>query len=87
MRLQALTLVIAAAACLGGCATLSDREAEAREYRQVDFKARYLEYRSRCRAGGGWILVQPAGRLNRDGIPRRGDRWRCIGVRIDADSL
>jgi len=85
MRLQALSL--AAAACLAGCTTLSEREAEAREYRRIDFEARYIEYRNRCQAEGGWILMEPVGRLHNDGIPRRGDRWRCIGVRIDADSL
>lgn len=87
MRLQALSLAAAAAACLVGCTTLSEREAEAREYRRIDFETRYFEYRERCHAGGGWILMEPVGRMHRDGIPRRGDRWRCIGVRIDADSL
>ena len=77
MRMTACMAALAALAA-AACAPLSEREREARDYRKLDFEARYLEFRDRCIARGGAIYVEAGRRIGRRGIPRHTDRYRCI---------
>ncbi len=71
------TLVVTIALLLAGCASLSDQARENREYRRLDFQARFLEYRRQCYAAGGRIYINATGSLDRAGVPKRGSRYNC----------
>ena len=71
------TSAIAVALLLAACVPLNEDAREDREYRNLDFQARFLEYRRQCYARGGRIYVNATGSLDRDGIPRRGSRYTC----------
>ena len=59
------------------CAQLTDERLEARQYRQVDWESRYVNYSRRCSHAGGRMIVRASHRIGRAGIPRRGDYYNC----------
>ena len=69
---------VAAASLAGGCTTMTAAQLEAREYRRIDFEARYLDYRTQCLQAGKRIYIDAGGSLGRDGMPRPGDRFYCL---------
>ncbi len=71
-------LVFLPAVLFTACAPLTEEQREARDYRRLDFEARYLEFRARCRARGGTIYVEAGRRIGRSSVPRRNDRYRCL---------
>ena len=71
-------LIAMTAMTLAACAPLTERQLEAREYRRLDFQARYHELRAECRAEGGMLYVEPARRLGRSSTPDPKDKIRCI---------
>ena len=60
-----------------GCATLDERDREARDYRRATFEAEFLDYRARCTQSGKRIWISARGKVGRDGIPQPGDRYYC----------
>ncbi len=77
MKLMTASMAALAVLSASACAPLTERERDARNYRQLDFELRYLEFRERCRARGGLIVVEAGGRIGRRAAPRRTDRYRC----------
>ncbi len=75
-RCKALTLACAAVA-LAGCATLDEARLEGRSYARADYENRFLDYRATCQQNGGRIFILASGRVGRDGVPARGDRYFC----------
>lgn len=59
------------------CAPMSEERLEARQYRQVDWESRYVNYARRCSHAGGRMIVRASHRIGRAGIPRRGDYYNC----------
>lgn len=74
MRCLFLLLVLG----VGGCVSLSEAQLELREYRRIDFEARFKEDRRRCHSLGKQIFVMAQGNVGRDGIPATGTRYSCI---------
>ncbi len=60
-----------------GCISLTDAQLEARDYRRIDFQQQFVDFRQRCRAAGGKILIDAKQALDRHGLPHRGDRYYC----------
>lgn len=63
---------------VSGCGTLDAADIEARQYRQAEFEAQFRDYRRRCLARGGQIVIDARRGLARDGLPNRGDRYACV---------
>lgn len=59
------------------CTAVNDRRTEARQYRQIDWESRYVNYASRCNQAGGRMIVRANHRMARSGIPRPGDYFNC----------
>lgn len=74
---RAAALLPAAALLASGCITLTEAQLEARDYRRADFTNRYVDYRKRCLAAGGRIIIDAKQPLGRNDIPHRGDRYYC----------
>lgn len=72
-----LPLAVGALLMTAGCASLSERQLEEREYRNVDYAERFKAARSQCRARGGRMYVNASSKLDRNGVPNRGDRYFC----------
>ena len=62
---------------LTACATLSEAELEARQYERTDYQERFRDFRRRCLAGGGKVIVNAPTRIDRDGVPYPGSRYIC----------
>ena len=62
---------------LAGCAAFDEARLEDRTYARVDYENRFRDYRAACQRNGGRIYVLASGRVDRDGIPARGDRYFC----------
>ena len=60
-----------------GCAPMTEEELAEREYRLGELRAEFLEYRERCKALGGTVVIRSRGRVNTDGLPNIGDRYHC----------
>jgi len=72
------SFLILAVFLIAGCASLSDGQLESREYRNLDWRNQYIDYRQRCSDAGGQMLVDArGGSMSRDGIPNRGDYYTC----------
>lgn len=72
------TLLVMATALLStACATISEQEKEAREYRQTDWENRYIAYANRCDRAGGQMIVNKASLVGDRDIPRRHELFRC----------
>ena len=72
-----VTICLAGLLLLAGCAPLSEQQYEGREYRNEDWRNRFLDYKRRCIRSGGYMLVQASSRTSRDGIPRPGTYYTC----------
>ena len=71
-------IVLSALLCVAGCASLGEDAIERREYRNVDWQNRYIDYRERCRDAGGQMLFDArSGAPARGDVPRRGDYYAC----------
>ncbi|HSD68080.1 MAG TPA: hypothetical protein VLB07_00945 [Woeseiaceae bacterium] len=63
---------------LGACAAPTEKQIEAREYRDAERMAKFLEIRQRCRDSGGILVVQGLeGRVGKGSMPRGSDQVRC----------
>jgi hypothetical protein len=63
---------------LAACAAPSEKEIEAREYRDAEQQAKFLEIRQRCREGGGILVIHGLeGRIGKGSMPRGSDQVRC----------
>jgi hypothetical protein len=63
---------------LAACAAPSEKQIEAREYREAERQAEFLEFRQRCRESGGILVVQGLeGRVGKSSVPGGGDQVRC----------
>ncbi len=71
------TAILFVVAALAGCAPLSESRLEARAYANVDYENQFRDYRAACHSNGGRIYVMASGKVGRDGIPNRGDRYYC----------
>lgn len=60
-----------------GCISLTEAQLEAREYRRADFRNQFIDYRQRCLAASGRIIVDAKQSLDRNDLPHRGDRYYC----------
>ncbi len=60
-----------------GCVSLTEAQLEARDYRRVEFKQQFIDFRQRCRAAGGRIIIDANQSLDRHDLPNRGDRYYC----------
>ena len=80
------TLCLCGLFILPGCAPMSEQQREAHEYRTEDWKNRFLDYKRRCLASGGHMLIQASGRTGRDRVPRPGTYYTCsngLSKRVD----
>ena len=74
-----MKVLLAATALLTvACTPITEREREQREYQRVDFQARYLDFRSRCQAKGGIVLLTSSSRMRGNDLPERNDKYRCM---------
>jgi hypothetical protein len=72
------SILLASVIMLTACAAPSEKEIEAREYREAERQAEFLEFRARCRASGGILVVQGLkGRVGKSSVPGGGDQVRC----------
>ena len=62
---------------LTACATLSEAELEARQYERTDYQERFRDFRQRCLAGGGLVIVNAPTSIDRNGVPGPGSRYTC----------
>ncbi len=60
-----------------GCISLTEAQLEARDYRRVDFQQQFIDFRQRCRAAGGRVIIDAKQALDRRDLPHRGDRYYC----------
>ena len=72
-------IVLIATLLTAACAPLTQQQLDEREYRNVDWENRYLNYSQRCMASGGRMVIQSnsSHRLRQRNIPRRGDHYSC----------
>ena len=71
-------ILIACVVVLAACAYPTEQQIEDREYRDAEWRARFLEYRRDCRAKKGHIEIHGWTELmGHDGIPRYGDFYKC----------
>lgn len=75
-RQLAITLLATALMAIPGC-TLTPEQRDDREYRREYFEAQFIDFRQRCWANGGRILIDAKQSLRKGDIPRRGDRYFC----------
>ena len=63
---------------LAACAAPSEKQIEAREYRDAERQAKFLEFRQRCRESGGILVVQGLKvRVGKSSVTDGGDQVRC----------
>lgn len=70
--------ILPAIVLAGGCISLTEAQLEARDYRRADFRNQFIDYRQRCLANGGKIIIDAKQSLGRNDMPHRGDRYYCI---------
>ncbi|MEO1246160.1 MAG: hypothetical protein AAFX56_10810 [Pseudomonadota bacterium] len=75
--MKSTCMLVLAVLLASGCASLSEPRLEARTYANADYENRFRDYRASCHRGGGRIYVMATGKVGRDGIPNRGDRYYC----------
>ncbi len=63
---------------LTACAAPSEKDIEAREYREAEKQGELLDFRQRCRSSGGVLVVQSSGgRIRRNALPDDADYFSC----------
>ncbi len=71
-------ILLASIVLLAACAAATEKEIEAREYRDAERLAQFLEIRRNCLESGGILIVQGLeGRVGRSSIPKSSDQVRC----------
>lgn len=71
-------ILLAGALFLAGCAAPTEKQIEAREYRDAERMAKFVEIRQRCRDSGGILVVQGLeGRVGKGSMPKGSDQVRC----------
>ena len=71
-------IFFAATLLLWGCAGTDTQRVELRQYSELEWRDRFFEYRRRCNASGGFVLVRATGSVARDGVPAVGDGYQCL---------
>jgi hypothetical protein len=72
-----LAAMIAAIMVMAGC-SITEKQREARQYRDAEWRAEFLEYRAKCKTDGGRLVVHgDTQRHRRYGIPDYGDFYAC----------
>ena len=75
MKLRVLVVAVVSTA---GCVSVSEEQREAREYRDAEWRAEFLEYRQKCHRDGGRLVVHGNTQMyRREGIPKYGDYYVC----------
>ncbi len=72
-----VSVLACALVVLAGCAAFDEARLEDRSYANVDYENRFRDYRAACQRNGGQVFILASGRVGRDGIPARGDRYFC----------
>lgn len=63
---------------LGACAAPTEKQIEAREYREAEKQAELLDYRQQCRNNGGVLVVYASGGRTKQNAPTdSADYLRC----------
>lgn len=71
-------ILIASLVLMTACAAPSEKQIEAREYRDAERLAKFLEIRRRCLDSGGILVVEGlGGRIGKTSVPSDGDIVRC----------
>lgn len=74
MRLILIFLFVSCSSCAGQQVdTAKERRLQAKEYRDS-----FITFRDRCWDRGKLVFIEAKGRPPIAGIPRPGDRYRCI---------
>lgn len=72
-----LAATFAAIVLIAGC-SITEEQREAREYRDAEWRAKFLEFRAKCRNDGGRLVVHGDTQTHRRyGIPNYGDYYGC----------
>lgn len=71
-----LALLLVALMAIAACALTPDQRDE-REYRRLQFEEQFVDFRRRCWARGGRVVIDAKQGLRRGDIPHRGDRYIC----------
>lgn len=61
----------------GACAPLSEAQFEARQYRQIEYQNRFLDFRQQCWVRGKRVFIEARGRVGNDRLPAYGDKYFC----------
>jgi len=71
-------ILLAGAVFLAACAAPTEKQIEAREYREAEKKAEILDFRQYCRNSGGVLVVHASGgRTKRNTPTDNADYLRC----------
>lgn len=71
-------ILLAGTVFLAACAAPTERQIEAREYREAEEQAELLDFRQNCRNSGGVVIVYaPGGRTKRNAPTENADYLRC----------
>ncbi|MDX1518448.1 MAG: hypothetical protein R3288_16485 [Woeseiaceae bacterium] len=73
-----IAVILPALLLITGCISLTEAQLEARDYRRIDFKQQFIDFRQRCSAAGGRIIIDAKQGLDRHDLPNRGDRYYCL---------
>ena len=71
-----LALLLVALMAIAAC-TLTPDQRDEREYRRLQFEDQFVDFRQRCWARGGRVVIDAKQGLRKGNIPRRGDRYIC----------
>jgi len=77
-RLMKPKILLAAVALTTGCVSVTEQQREAREYRDVEWLAKFVEDREKCRSKGGHFVVYGGmKRIGRRATVNPGDTYTC----------
>jgi hypothetical protein len=73
------SFLLAAILCAAACVPFTEEQIEQREYQRIDRINEFQEYEYDCKEAGGVVDIYMWGGAGyRDGLPARGDHYRCI---------
>lgn len=72
LAVAALTLLIAA-----GCAPLTEAQRDDIRLRKAEYQEEFIVFRTACFADRGRIVIDALRSLDRNNLPRPGDRYYC----------
>jgi hypothetical protein len=71
-------ILIASLVLVSACAAPSEKQIEAREYREAEKQAEFQDFHRRCLRSGGILVVEASkGRLKRNSLPAHADSVSC----------